>query len=208
MARGPFYTLLLAVVALIGLGTWLTLADKSDQPVKLVASTGKALIGGPFTLVDQTGATVTDQSYRGKYLLIYFGYTFCPDVCPTELGLMSQALDALGDKAKQIQPLFITIDPERDTPQVLADYLANFRPGFVGLTGSTEQIRAVAKAYRVYYAKAPAGPGDEAPTEGSKDYLMNHLSLIFLMGPDGAYLKHFPPTETADSMARKIADLM
>src|SRR5690606_11015171 len=111
-----------------------------------VRTVGEALVGGPFALTDHTGERVTDQDFRGRYMLVYFGYTWCPDVCPTELQVISSALDELGDKAAQIRPIFITVDPERDTVAQMADYVANFHPSFVGLTGSSEEVAAVAKA--------------------------------------------------------------
>ena len=140
-------------------------------------------IGGPFELVDQQGAPVTDKTFSGRYMLIYFGYGFCPDVCPTELANMAAALDALGSKSENIQPLFITVDPERDTPEFLADYVVNFHPRLIGLTGTPEQVKTAAKAYKVYYAKA-GKPGEA-------DYLMDHTSFVYLMGPDGRFLSLF-----------------
>jgi len=155
---------------------------------------GAAAVGGPFTLVDQTGASRTERDFRGRLMLIYFGYTFCPDVCPTALQVMSVALDQLGEKATQVQPIFITVDPARDTPAHLKSYVANF-PRLIGLTGSAEQVRAAAKAYRVYYQKAGEG----------KDYLMDHSSIIFLMDRDGRYLTHFSHTTQSEAMAAAIA---
>ena len=115
---------------------------------------GKALIGGPFALIDQTGKPITDRDFRGRYLLVFFGFTHCPDICPTELQVMAAALEALSpQERKEIVPVFITLDPERDTPEVMAAYVKNFGQDFVGLTGSAESISAVAKAYRVAYSK-------------------------------------------------------
>lgn len=151
-------------------------------------------IGGPFTLVDQTGATVTDQSFAGRYRLIYFGYTFCPDACPTALQVMSQAIESLGPDAARIQPIFITIDPVRDTAQQLANYVPLFDKRLVGLTGTPAQIANVARAYKVYYAKA-----DDRP-----DYAMNHSSFVYLMGPDGRFLTVFGSDIDADKMAAGI----
>lgn len=147
---------------------------------------GEALVGGPFSLTNQDGKRVTDQDFRGKYMLVFFGFTFCPDVCPSELQVMSAALDQLGPQGDKIQPVFITIDPERDTPEAMKLYVSNFHPRMVGLTGSPEDIASVAKAYRVYYAKAK-------PAEGSApgDYLMDHSTILYLMGPDGRFVKHF-----------------
>jgi len=152
------------------------------------ASLGQALVGGPFTLTDQNGKQVKNTDFAGHYMLVYFGYTFCPDVCPAELQVMSAALDAIGDAGKNIVPIFITIDPERDTPEVLKQYIANFNPRFVALTGSPQQIAAVAKEYRVYYEKAKGWQ------KAGNDYLMNHSSIVYLMGPDGKFVKHFTYT--------------
>lgn len=141
-------------------------------------------IGGPFQLVNQDGAAVTDASYKGKYLLIYFGYTYCPDVCPTGLQSMAHALDQLGAEVSKVQPLYITIDPARDTPSKIKEYIGSFHPQIVGLTGTPEQIAAVAKAYQVYYAKS--AQVDE------QDYLMDHSSRIYLMDPNGKLVATFP----------------
>ena len=148
-----------------------------------VTSSGKALIGGPFSLIDQHGKPVSEKSYAGKFKLIYFGYTFCPDVCPTELQVISAALDILGDKAAPIQPIFITVDPARDTVAIMAEYVSNFHESFVGLTGTPEQVAAAAKAYRVYFSKAK--------TEDDDSYLMDHSSIIYLMDANGDFIKHF-----------------
>src|SRR6185437_773362 len=131
-------------------------------------------IGGPFTLVDQSGKRVTQADFRGRWMLVYFGYTFCPDVCPTELQTIAGALDKLGPDAASIAPLFITIDPARDTPAILADYVKLFDNRLIGLTGSAKEIDDVAREYRVYYAKVTQNSG------GS--YLMDHSSFAYLMG--------------------------
>ena len=162
--------------------------------------TGEALVGGPFTLVDQTGKSITDKDFRGKYMLIFFGYTYCPDVCPTELQVMMAALDTLGPRAAEVQPIFITIDPDRDTSEVMQSYVENFGPSLVGLTGTAEQIAQVAKAYRVYYAKSG--------NTKTQDYLMDHSSIIYLMGPDGVFMKHFTYTTDAAALAEGIAGAM
>ena len=179
----------------VGLGVRFYLAPASLPRVSL---SGTALVGGPFTLVDQDGKTRTDAEFRGKLMLIYFGYTYCPDVCPTELQTMSDALDALGDKAVSVQPIFVTVDPERDTPSVVKDYVSHFHPSFIGLTGTQQQIEAATKAYRVYAAKVPA-------KDGGNDYLMDHTGLVYLMGVDGKYLANFVPQTTSHEMARTIA---
>ena len=138
-------------------------------------------IGGPFSLTDSRGNAVTEQSYEGKYLLVFFGFTHCPAVCPTSLLSIARALDALGSDADKVQAMFVTVDPARDTPEVMASYVANFHPDIVGLTGSDSDIAAVAKAYRVYYGRVDV-PDSEA------GYLMDHSAAIYLMGPEGRYL--------------------
>jgi protein SCO1/2 len=158
-------------------------------------SVGTASIGGDFTLVDQNGKTRRAEDFRGKLMLIYFGYTYCPDVCPTELQTMGEAVDLLGDKQDAVQPIFVTIDPERDTPEQLRLYAESFHPRLVALTGSKEQVAAAARAYKVYFAKRPQDGGD---------YLMDHSSFVFLMGRDGKYLMHFGPGTTPEQMEAAI----
>jgi protein SCO1 len=177
--------LLLALV-LAGYSVW-TLRNNLTS-----GGSGTALVGGPFTMVNQRGETVTEASFRGKPMLLFFGFTFCPDVCPTELQVMAAALEQLGTTGADIQPIFVSIDPARDTPQVMAQYVGNFGPRFVGLTGTPEQVAAMAKVYRVFYARQE----NKADPE---NYLMDHSSILYLMGPDGAFLKHF--TYTADAAA-------
>ncbi len=160
---------------------------------------GGAAIGGPFTLVDQNGDARRSAEFDGKLKLIYFGYTYCPDVCPTALQVMSVALRRLAEKADAVQPLFITIDPARDTPEAIGEYVGHFDDRFVGLTGSEAQIAAAAKAYRVYYAKA----GGE---EGGANYLMDHSSIVYLMDRDGDYITHFTHNTDPEEMARTIRE--
>jgi protein SCO1/2 len=156
-----------------------------------------AAIGGPFELVDHTGRTVTEADYADSYLLVYFGYAYCPDVCPTELLVVGQAMDELGDLGAKVQPLFITIDPERDTPEALAEYVPEFHPRMVGLTGTPEQIKAAAKTYRVYFR---AGEPDE---DGA--YLMEHTSYTYLIDPTGEYVTHFAYGQGPEKMAEIIS---
>jgi protein SCO1/2 len=169
-------------------------------PAKM-QSVGRALVGGPFTLTDHTGRRVTDQDFRGRTLIVVFGFTFCPDVCPTELQLISAALDRLGPRAKDAVPLFITVDPERDTPAQLASYVKSFHPRLVGLTGTQEEIDAAAKAYRVYFKKAP-------DPKSSAGYTMDHSALIYVMGPDGTYQAHFAPGVSVDTLAERLGVLL
>jgi cytochrome oxidase Cu insertion factor (SCO1/SenC/PrrC family) len=164
-------------------------------------STGTPLVGGPFALTDHNGNRVTDKTYSGKHLLIFFGYTYCPDVCPSELQVMSAALDELGADAERLQPLFITIDPARDTPQVLKEYVTNFHPRLIGLTGTEQEIADVAAKYRVYYTKAKT-------SGNSPDYVMDHSTILYLMGPDGTFIKHFTygtdPKALADGLRQAM----
>ncbi len=165
------------------------------------AGLGEALVGGPFTMVNHKGETVTEKSFLGKPMLLFFGFTFCPDVCPTELQVMAAALDELGDKGMDIQPIFVSVDPERDTPEVMAAYVSNFGDRFIGLTGSAEQVAAIAGAYRIFYAR-------QENKERPSDYLMDHSSIVYLMGPDGKFLKHFTYTTDAKALAQGIAEAL
>ncbi|HEY1876590.1 MAG TPA: SCO family protein [Rhizomicrobium sp.] len=157
--------------------------------------TGQATVGGPFRLTDQAGKTVTDADFHGRYMLIYFGYSFCPDVCPTTLGVMAQALEKMGADSARIVPIFITVDPARDTPKVLADYMKAFGPQFVGLTGSDAEIKAVEKAYRVYAAKRPLANGN---------YGMDHSSVMYLMGPTGKMVTVYDEAISPDDLAKDL----
>ncbi|QAY76901.1 SCO family protein [Sphingosinicella sp. BN140058] len=166
---------------------------QQDPPLK------GAAIGGPFTLIDQNGKQVRDQDFAGKYRIVYFGFAHCPDVCPTDLAQIGQALRSMEKSdpalAAKIQPIFITVDPERDTPAVLKDYVAAFHPRLIGLTGSPQQIADAAKRYAVYYAKEPTPDGS---------YTMNHGRILFLMGPDGAPIAMLPHENGAEAIAAEL----
>lgn len=155
-------------------------------------------IGGPFQLVDGDGKTVTDRDFRGKWMLVYFGYTHCPDACPTALQDMANALDAVGAKRRDISVLFITIDPERDTPAVMKDYVSAFEAPITVLSGSAEAVAAAARAYRVYYAKHPTQDG----------YDMDHTSIIYVMDPRGRFVTNFTQETSPTEMAAKLRDLV
>jgi cytochrome oxidase Cu insertion factor (SCO1/SenC/PrrC family) len=175
---------ILCVLGLIGLLAWSGMRY-GGVSAPATAESGNALIGGHFTLVDGSGKPVTDSDFRGRYMLVYFGFTHCPDICPTTLLTMQNALDGLDGKAKKITPVFITLDPERDDANAVGAYVSHFGERMVGLTGSAEQIRAAADAYKVYYRKV------EQP-DSAMGYVIDHSGFIYLMGPDGRYLKHFP----------------
>jgi protein SCO1/2 len=184
---------LLLLVGIGGAALWLRPAPESLGPT---LPAGVA-IGGPFSLIDETGAPVTEKTYRGRHMLIFFGFTYCPDVCPTELAKIAATLDLLGQDAQRLVPLFVSIDPERDTPEALAQYTELFHPAIVGLTGSEQQIAAVARAFRVYYNKVKTGPEPDA-------YTMDHSAFIYLMGPDGGFRQFFSPQATPEQMAAAI----
>jgi protein SCO1/2 len=151
-------------------------------------------IGGPFALTDQNGKLRTEADFRGKLMLVYFGFTYCPDICPTDLQAMGLAMDQLGAAGDVVQPVFITVDPERDTPEHLAEYMPYFHPRFVGLTGDADAIKRAAREYKVYYAKAPTADG----------YTVDHSAFIYLMDRGGKYLGFFPPGTPAERMVKAI----
>jgi len=165
-------------------------------------------IGGPFTLTDHTGKRVHDTDFRGRLMLVYFGYGYCPDVCPTELQNIAAALDMLGTDAKTVQPIFITVDPERDTVKFLAEYVPQFYPRLIGLTGTPAEIDAVAKEYRVYHARAkddvPPAKGGTGKDAESQDYLVDHSAFVYLMGRDGTYLTMFRPATDPRKIAQTL----
>ena len=152
----------------------------------------------PFTLTDQNGRKVTDKNFLGKYMLVFFGYTYCPDICPTELQVMTAALDSMGAKADLIQPVFVSVDPERDTPELLKQYVENFHPRLMGLTGTPDEIASVAKTYRVFFSKVESSVPDA--------YLMDHSTIMYLMDPQGRFLKHFTYTNDTAGLAKALTD--
>jgi len=200
--RWPLPRLILLFGALLlaaGLGVSL-IRDMSRAPAPVSSSTGVAAVGGPFQLVDQDGRTVDQSILQGRWTAMFFGYTYCPDVCPATLSALKVVKERLGDEAKDLQVVFVSIDPQRDTPAQLKTYLSS--PAFpqpnVGLTGTPEQVATVAKAYRVYYARN--GTGD--------DYLMDHSSAIYLIGPDGKFRTLLSDSEGLDSLATGLASAL
>ena len=183
---------ILAAGAFLGLG--LREAPKGAAGTLLASA-----IGGPFRLVDQNGKTVTDADLKGKWSLIYFGYTHCPDACPTTLNEIAIALDDLGPKRDAVRPVFITVDPERDTPEVLKSYVTSFDAPILALTGTPEQIAQAAKDYRVYYAKHPEPGGD---------YSMDHSSVIYVMDPEGRFTATFTPESSPEDIAARLKKLL
>jgi len=161
---------------------------------------GRGTVGGPFSLTDQTGRRRNDTEFRGKLLIIYFGYTYCPDVCPTELQQIGLAVEHLGDVGSAVQPLFITIDPARDTPEVLAQYVPSFHPRLLGLTGTWDEIAAVAQEFKVVYTKYQ--PSDGGP------YLIDHTGFVYIVDRSGKYRGFFPPGTPEDRMREMIKAIL
>jgi protein SCO1/2 len=202
MTRSVRFFLILGIGLLILDAALLLTGRRSSESYRgaTAISTGTAAIGGPFRLVATDGTAVTDASYRGKWMLIYFGYTFCPDACPTALANMSAALKTLGNEADKVQPLFITVDPKRDTRQVLGEYLKSFDPRIIALTGSEEQTAAAAKAYKVYIGSSPGKAKD--------DYLVDHSSFVYLMDPIGKFAGVIRGETPGEEMAARLRKLM
>ena len=195
-ARRVVRAVAVAIVCLLVLAGLAIVRFGAPGPVQQAAA-----IGGPFTLTDGAGRTVTDKTFLGKYMLVYFGYTFCPDVCPTTLNDVGQALDKLGARADQVHPLFITVDPARDTPAVVKQYAAAFSPRLEGLTGTPDQIASVAHEYRVYYAAHKTGPNPG-------DYTMDHSSILYVMNPAGQFVGIIQADESPDQIAADLAKYM
>jgi len=187
----PYIAMTAAVLA----GTLWSLGSGTLQIGAVVVTSGTADIGGPFRLLDQDGRIRTDRDFRGRYMLVYFGYSFCPDVCPTTLAVMQGALDRLGAKANRIVPVFVSVDPARDSPAVLKAYLANFGPRFVGLTGSPRAVARIAREYHVYYSKQPLAGGS---------YAVNHSSQIYLMDPGGRFVAVYEETLGPGGLAAEL----
>lgn len=196
--RFLFVAVSAAAIAIIGLLVVMALNNSGNRSQVTTVITG-AQIGGPFTLTNHQGRAVTEQDFKGKYMLIYFGYTFCPDVCPTSLQDMTTALEEMGSDADPITPVFITVDPERDTVDAVAEYMEAFHPRMVGLTGSVADTSKAAKAYRVYYAKIPAEEG-----RSENEYLMDHSSYFYLVGPDGTFRDAFQSHMDIGELVQKL----
>lgn len=188
----------LAVVALLG-GTWLAIQSaQSDDPFAecRAGAVGGGSIGGPLSLVNGQGQAVTDADIFTKPTLLYFGYTFCPDVCPMDSARNAEAIDILEEKGFDVQPVFISIDPARDTPDVVRDFAANLHPKMIGLTGSPEQIKAASQAYKTYYKKQDSG---------DDFYLMDHSTFTYLVLPKIGFVDFFKREDTPAAMAERTS---
>lgn len=197
MASKTWIALALGLAAGAG-AAFVSLNVPSTSPSGAPASTGRVAIGGPFSLVNTSGVRRTEKDYAGKPMIVFFGFTNCPDVCPSGLQTLTVALDKLGEKADGLSALFITVDPERDTPEALAAYVKSFHPRIEGLTGSVDEVKSAIKAYRVYAVKVP----DE---KDPKRYNVDHSSFFYLMSANGEYLKHFPHSTDANKLAEGLA---
>ena len=191
----------IAIAVALAVTTIVVVNRRDGAAPSMETSTGQPSVGGPFQLVDQDGRTVDQTMLDGKWSLVFFGFTYCPDFCPTTLTALEATKRQLGDRAKDVQIVFITVDPERDTPQALKDYLSSdgFPQGVIGLTGTPEQVKAAADVYRAYYQKVGEGEG----------YTMNHSLTVYLMGPDGRFrsaLAHdLGPQRSAQVIERAMA---
>jgi cytochrome oxidase Cu insertion factor (SCO1/SenC/PrrC family) len=198
LTRGRLIAIAVAIVAgvAIGVGARFLMPGEDGRSAfkQTLVDPG---IGGPFHLTDQNGQSRTDADFRGKLMLVEFGYTFCPDVCPLGLQLFADVLDQLGPDADKVQPIFITVDPARDTPAQIKDYVAHFSPRIVGLTGSEQDIAATARAYRVYYKLAP----DHAT---NPNYSVDHSAILYLMDTNGRFITHFTHETPVDRVVATI----
>lgn len=170
-----------------------------DAPVSEEQGKGEALVGGDFNFVNQDGAKVTNNDFRGKVMMVFFGFTSCPDICPVTSATFAKALELLGDKAIQVAPVFISVDPETDTPEVLKKFLANFDKRIIGLTGTEQQVEAAASAYKAYFAKATNSEGNQT---------IDHSGFIYIMDKNGKYVKHFSYDANAEEIAGAVSDLL
>lgn len=193
LKRGLIVVAILVAVGALGFAVVSWLRPGAEQS----AGTGQVSIGGAFELVDHNGNTVTEKAYAGKLMLVYFGFTNCPDICPTGLQTIAIALDQLGAAADGVTPVLITVDPERDTPPVMKEYVQAFHERLVGLTGTPEQVAAAARAYRVYYQKV-------ALKDSALGYSVDHSGFIYLMDGQGRYLSHFRHDATPEQIAERV----
>ena len=202
MLRWIRFVSFVMVAFAIGIAGYLYTGDRVLSPPQSAQGTGKALIGGPFELVAHDGRKVTQADFAGKHMLVFFGFTNCPDVCPAKLNTISIALEDLGPLAEQVTPVFITVDPERDTPERMAEYVSNFSAGIVGLTGTPGEIKQAAKAYRVYYSKVEM-------KNSASGYTMDHSAFTYLMDENGEYVTHFAygvgPAKMTERLRRELA---
>ena len=198
--------IIIAVIVAVSAGVfWFSYQSGvlGPQTSQVLQGSAGPKIGGPFEMVNQWGELTTDKDFGDTHRLMFFGFTYCPDICPITLSVISNALDRLGDDATRITPIFVSVDPARDTPDVLKDYVASFHPGIIALTGSDAQVAAIARAYGVYYAKS------NVDTDDPGNYLVDHTSITYLMTPENTYAAHFSHGASAEDIVagvRRILD--
>lgn len=185
---------IVVIIALIAANE--LVVKKSDT--KEIGATGDALIGGPFTLTDQNGKKVSDSDFRGKLMLVYFGFSSCPAICPTDMANITNVMNALADDAGKIVPVFITIDPERDTQEKLKSFMQNFHPSIIALTGTMAEVDAVIKSYRAY--------ANKVQNEMMEGYMYDHSTFTYLMGKDGKYISHFTHNSDVNQVVSRIKE--
>lgn len=195
MRKAPLIAAVIAILLSLGL---IYLTAQTGRPGMGGALPGANQVGGPFSLVDSAGRAVTEANFAGTPYIVYFGFTFCPDVCPTELQTLAAALERLGPKADKVKVLFVTVDPERDTPSVVGDYARAFGPHVLGLTGSPEQVAAAARTFGVFFQKVPL-------SDNPGEYTMDHTTAVYLMGANGTLAGIFMPGQSAEDIAATIA---
>jgi cytochrome oxidase Cu insertion factor (SCO1/SenC/PrrC family) len=204
--KNLLFTLVILLLAVTTLQLWSTQERTTQKKeMELTAGQGEAQIGGPFTLIDQHGKTVTEGDFLGKVMLVFFGFTHCPDICPVTVATLSKTMALLGEKADLVVPVFITVDPQRDTPDVMRDYLANFDQRMVGLTGTPEQIKQVETAYKAYAARSS---GENTASDAGKDYTMDHSGYIYIMGKDGKYFRIYPYNTSEQEIAKAVENYL
>lgn len=188
---------MIAALLVIAAGVWSVYLLNENTPT--AEQNSRALIGGPFSLTNHLNQPVTDKDFLGKYMMVYFGYTYCPDICPMDLQIMTDALEMLDPSIlEQITPVFVSVDPERDTVEIMAEYIEYFHEDLIGLTGTVEQVEAAKSEYRVYASKA----------DDTEDYIVDHTAYTYLMDKDGYLLNHFNHAEDPERMAAKITSLI
>lgn len=198
-SKKTFLALILLSLFILSFLLYKTYTSSSVALLSEKEGTGIATIGGDFQLMDHTGKMRSNKEFHGQFMMVYFGYRYCPDICPTALTTITETLNALGPKAKHIQPIFITIDPERDTVETLAEFIPNFHSQFIALTGNAEQIESVKKHYKVFAQKAEY-------VEGTDNYVVDHSSIIYVMDRQGHLIAHFnhsTPSENIVSALRR-----
>lgn len=230
-----FFTLLTVVLLLVTTAVVFVTRNNINETAQNSENKGEgaALIGGDFTLVNQDGVTVSDKDFRGKVRMVFFGYTHCPDMCPVTSATFAKVLEALGDKAKDVAPIFITVDPKRDTPQVMKEYLSNIDPRIIGLSGTQEQVVQAAAAYKAYFEKSGGASEQEHSAsmhehgdsmhddsmhehdasepghdDSGNENLINHSGFVYIMDKNGTYVKHFPFDASAQELTDAVSALL